>query len=61
MSKKPKVSLELVEYLEGICPDRSPALDTPDRSIWHNSGKVALVRHIRSLFDEQNTTILKGE
>lgn len=61
MSTIPQVTQELVEYLEGICPDSSPSLDTPDRNIWFNAGKVSVVKHLRSLFDEQNQTILKGE
>ncbi len=56
----PNVTKELVEYLEHICPDSSPALTTPEREIWFIAGKADLVRHLRSVFDDQNLNILKG-
>lgn len=61
MNKLPQVSLELIEYLERIYPDSSPTLGTPMDHVWFNSGKVAVVRHLRSVFDEQNETVLNGE
>lgn len=56
----PSVPKELLEYLEGICPDTSPRLTDNDREIWFKAGKVDIVRHLRSVFDEQNETILEG-
>ena len=56
----PNITQDIVEYLEGICPDRSPHVDTPDRVIWFNAGRADLVSHLRSIFDEQNLTILEG-
>ena len=44
----PHIPKELLEYLEGICPDQSPSLNTPDREIWFQAGKVDLIRHTRS-------------
>ena len=62
MTKKlPVVTKELIEYLEGICPDRSPSLSTQDREIWFSAGKVDLIRHLRNLHEDQHTTILKGD
>ena len=61
MKHIPEITIELVEYLEGICPDASPSLTTGEREIWWNAGKVDLVRHLRSIHDEQNVTILQGE
>lgn len=60
MAGLPLISEDLIDYLEGICPDQSPALTTPEREIWFNAGRVALVKHIRSLFEEQNRNILEG-
>jgi hypothetical protein len=61
MKHIPEITKELVEYLEGICPDVSPSLKSGEREIWWNVGKVDLVRHLRSIHDEQNQTILQGD
>jgi hypothetical protein len=60
MASLPQITPELVEYLENICPDQSPALQTPEREIWFNAGRVDLVKHLRSIFDEQQTTVFEG-
>lgn len=59
--KLPQVTPELMEYLETICPDAAPSITTTDREVWWNAGKVSLVRHLRSIFDEQQQTILQGD
>ena len=56
----PHITPDLVAYLDKICPDQSPSLTTADRNIWFNAGKVDLVRHIRSLLEEQSVNILEG-
>jgi hypothetical protein len=56
----PNIPLEVLEYLEAVYPDRFPSIDTPDRQMWAMAGKVELVAHLRSLFEEQNETILQG-
>jgi len=61
MKHLPEITPELIEYLENICPDAAPSLKTDDRAIWWNAGKVDLVRHLRSLHDEQQQTILTGD
>ena len=61
MKHLPVITKELIEYLEGICPDAAPSLKSGDREIWWNAGKVDLVRHLRSIHDEQHNTILQGE
>lgn len=58
MAKLPTISLELIEYLEGIAPDRSPKIDTPDRAIWFQAGKVDLIRHLKMVHEQQTQTIL---
>ncbi len=35
----PLITQELVEYLEFICPDRSPRLQDSDREVWFKAGK----------------------
>jgi hypothetical protein len=56
----PNINADLVDYLESICPDTSPSLSTPERQIWFDAGKADLVRHLRSIFEEQSQTILEG-
>lgn len=57
----PEITPELIEYLEGICPNAAPSLKTGEREVWWNAGKVDLIRHLRSVHDEQQQTILQGE
>lgn len=61
MNHIPEISPELIEYLEGICPDEAPSLKAGEREVWWNAGKVDLVRHLRSIHDEQQQTILQGD
>lgn len=61
MKNIPEIPKELIEYLETICPDASPDLNTGEREIWWRAGKVDLVRHLRSVHEEQQETILKGD
>lgn len=61
MSNIPVIEDKLIEYLERICPDSSPALNTPDREIWFQAGKVDLVRHLKSIHQEQQNNALEGE
>jgi len=56
----PNIDADLVDYLESICSDTSPSLSTPERQIWFDAGKADLVRHLRSIFEEQSQTILEG-
>jgi len=58
MAGLPHVTDDLVEYLENVCPDQSPSLTTPERQIWFNAGKADLVRHLRSIWEEQQQNIL---
>ena len=60
MQGVPKVTQELLEYLEGICPDTSPRITDGDRDIWFNAGKAGLVKHLRGIFEDQNKNILEG-
>ena len=60
MVRTPYITPELLEYLERLYPDRSPRIDTPDRQVWFQSGQADLVRHLRSVFDQQNENITEG-
>lgn len=60
MKTIPNISKELIAYLEKICPDQSPSIDAVERKIWFAAGKVDLVRHLRSVHDQQNETLIEG-
>ena len=60
MAGIPHVSEDLIKYLEEICPDSSPSLSTEDRRIWFDAGRVSLVKHLRSIFEEQTNNVLEG-
>jgi|DEB0MinimDraft_10_1074344.scaffolds.fasta_scaffold30639_2 S-adenosylmethionine:diacylglycerol 3-amino-3-carboxypropyl transferase len=55
----PIVTKELLEYLLERYPDRVPSVDATDRQIWLSVGQVAVVRHLQSIFEEQNDNILR--
>lgn len=56
----PRVSLELVEWLEETFPDRCPSVGTQIEQVWADAGAARVVRKLRQLHDnELNTTVLK--
>ena len=55
----PIVIQELLEYLLERYPDRVPNVDETDRQIWQSVGAVGVVRHLQSIFEEQNANILR--
>lgn len=55
----PIVTKELLEYLLERYPDRVPNVDETDRQIWLSVGAVGVVRHLQSIFEEQNSNILR--
>jgi len=61
LSKLPIIERHLIKYLETIYPDVSPSLSIPDRELWAQVGAVGVVRHLRSLYEEQNETIYSNE
>lgn len=61
MKHIPEITKELIEYLEGVFPDQAPSIKVGEREIWWNAGKADLVRHLRSIHDEQQQTILQGD
>jgi len=52
----PPIDKALIRKLEEIYPDKCPSIDLPDREIWRYGGQVELVRMLRSVYDEQNTS-----
>lgn len=58
MDDAPVISDELIEYLENTFPDQAPALGTPVDRIWHNSGAIHVVRHLKTVRNLQQQSIL---
>jgi len=54
--KKPLVTKGLIEYLEVMFPDRCPDITASNRAVWMAAGKVDVVKHLRMLYEKQNTT-----
>jgi len=56
--KLPKVTPELLEYLEIIFPDVCPNKNSSLEDIHYKIGQVSVVRKLRAIFDDQNENIL---
>ena len=56
--KKPFIDDFLMEYLEKLFQDQSPEPDQDERKIWMNRGAVGVVRHLRSLHQQQRENML---
>lgn len=53
MDQLPYVDIKLLEYLEILYPDKCPDPSMSDRELWQVCGAVQLVRHLRSVYEEQ--------
>lgn len=51
--KIPHVSTELIEYLEKVYKDQVPRITATEREVWRQVGTVDVVRHLRSLHEDQ--------
>ena len=40
--KLPIIDLKVIEFIEGVFPDKSPELDMTDREIWMARGAVSV-------------------
>jgi hypothetical protein len=54
----PHVSIELLEALDRLFPERCPDPSWADRDIWRKTGNREVVRFLRAKFDEQNETVI---
>jgi hypothetical protein len=61
MTKFPPIPVELLEALETRIPHRCPDISTPERAIWFDSGRRAVVDWLRAEFERQQKDILKGQ
>lgn len=59
--KKPKVTKDILEYLETLYPDRVPPFGTHYEDVCRTMGSVEVVRHLRHIFNEQTKTVLSKD
>lgn len=52
MEKLPQLSLELVQQLDDMFPERCPDVTMSERDIWLYAGKRSLVRYLLSLVND---------
>jgi hypothetical protein len=52
---------ELLQFLEAVFPDRVPPLNMPERDLWAYTGKVELIRYLRSEMERQQEEALPIE
>lgn len=56
----PHITLELIEYLEGLYPDRVPDPAVTDREVWCSVGSVRVIRKLKQLRRDQSTNVFHG-
>lgn len=55
--QSPPISLALVEWFEALFSDKLPKIDTPDRSIWFEAGRVDAAKRLRLEYSRQNNAV----
>jgi len=60
MSKPlPTIPLEVLQYLEGIYPDRCPDTSMNEKEVWFAAGSAAVTRHLRFILEQQQENLLE--
>ena len=60
MGNLPHVDAKLLSYLERLYPDKYPDISVSERELWQASGAIQLIRHLRSIHEDQETLIKKA-
>jgi hypothetical protein len=58
LEKKPTIPKEVVEWLDAIFPMASPELDDSERLIFFRCGQRSVVDCIKSVYQQQNETLI---
>tara|TARA_R100000458_G_scaffold18234_3_gene15818 strand:- start:927 stop:1106 length:180 start_codon:yes stop_codon:yes gene_type:complete len=53
MEPVPYLDKTFIDYLETLYPDRAPDISMDEKLIWFNSGQVAVVRHLKEMYNQQ--------
>ena len=46
MIKKPRISEEVIKYLDELFPDKCPNLEDNEKQVWFKSGERSVVNHL---------------
>jgi hypothetical protein len=60
MEKIPLYSVDLIKALDEENPSRCPSLNQPERSIWYEAGKRALIDGLLSVLKDSEKKVLEG-
>lgn len=57
MSGLPRVTNDLIDYLEKLFPDQSPSLKDEEKKIWFKAGQVDVVRQLKNILEENSGNV----
>ena len=46
MIKKPRISEEVIKYLDELFPDKCPNLEETEKQVWFKAGQRSVVNHL---------------
>ena len=46
MIKKPRISEEVIKYLDELFPDKWPNLEETEKQVWFKAGQRSVVNHL---------------
>ena len=58
MTRTPRITADLLDYLAFVYPLRPPQPSQTDREIWITAGQQYLIEHLRKLYEKQT---IRGE
>lgn len=56
----PRISKDLIEFLNTLAPLRTPQVSTPERQVWVDVGRRQIVDQIEQLYADQEKGLLEG-
>jgi hypothetical protein len=60
MIPNPRISKDLIEFLNVIAPLRNPQVSTSERQVWVDVGRRQIVDQIEQLYADQEKGLLEG-
>jgi len=54
--KKPKISKEIIEYLDKLFPDKCPNITDDEKNVWYKTGQRSVVNHLKKEKQVQEET-----
>lgn len=59
-SQLPHIPKDLLDALDKKFPERCPDIGMSDREIWVMVGQRKVIRHLMTIFDQQNSNVLSN-